>query len=310
MKREKIPEAALKEKSRETGIPFSDLLWGFLLEEFLRRIYSSAFKDVLWLAGEEMLGVANYAKSNKSALEFYYLESARPIAPDKLLPGQKLSKELLAYLEELIFPPEESGTLSWQVACAESDADFVWQITGNWDTGGKLSYYMEIPIAVRFHLLGEKPGYPKREELLPLLEGYAPVELVVYAPENQLGRHFYEIMKKLELISDMEAYDVVNEILKTESVSGRLIMEELEKLSAKEPSVLREKRMEQLAGYRDYTYMRKRWEKYEKAHGKTPEPWSEVIDRFTTFAAPIWQALCRHEIFFDDWMPELGRYLS
>jgi hypothetical protein len=310
MKQERIPEAALKEKSTETGIPFSDLLWGFLLEEFLRRIYSSTFRDVLWLAGEEMLGAANYAKSNKSALEFYYLESARPIPPEKLQPGQKLSEELLAHLESLIFPSEESDTLRWKVASTKRGADFVWQITVHWDAGTNLSYSIEIPIAVRFHLLCEKPGYPKREELSPLLPGYTPVELVVYASENQLGRRFYEIMKKLELISDMEAYDVVNEILKTESVSGRFIMEELQELSAKEPAVLREKRMEQLAGYRNYAYMRKRWEKYEKAHGKKPEPWSEVIDRFTTFAAPIWQALCRHEIFFDDWMPELGRYLS
>jgi hypothetical protein len=301
---------ALKEKSKETGIPFSDLLWGFLLEEILRRIYSSSFKDVLWLAGKEMLGVSNYAKRNKSELRFYYLESSRPVPQGKLLPGQKLSEELLDYLKELIFPAKESDSIRWQVTGSASGSDFIWQIAAYWDAETKLSYSLEIPIAVRFCKLGEKPGYPRREKLQPLLDGDAPVELLLYASENQLGRQFYEIMKKLELISDMEAYDAVNEILKTESVSGRLIMEELETLSAQEPSVLREKRMEQIAGYREYGYMRKRWEQYEKAHGKTPEPWSDVIDRFTTFAAPIWQALCRHEIFFDDWMPELGRYLS
>ena len=117
-------------------------------------------------------------------------------------------------------------------------------------------------------------------------------------------------MRKLELIGDMKSYSVVNDILRTQPISGRYIIDELYRFAEKEPKVAKTKRMEQIVGYREYTYMRKRWEQYCKNHGKEVEPWAEVIDRIVTFLQPIWTCLCNNEIFFDDWMPELGRYLG
>ncbi len=297
-----MPAKELKKKSVTLGIPFADLLWGFLLEDFLCRVYESDFKDVLLLAGKTAVGVENYAKSNKERLEFYYLESERKIPAGKLVPGQKLSAELLEALAQKLFPTAADEDIEWTAACVKAKDYYEWKLTGSY-------FEMQAPLSVRFIPTSGKNIYSHRWGLVPFMDGRRPVELIVYAPENQLSQYFYEIMDKLELISDMQAYDAVNQILKNEPVSGRHIMEEMEELSAKEPGILRESRMAQIAGYRDYVYMKKRWEQYQKAKGAAKEPWNDVIDRFTAFAAPVWRALCRNEIFFDDWMPELGRYL-
>ena len=117
-------------------------------------------------------------------------------------------------------------------------------------------------------------------------------------------------MRKLELISDMEAYAEANEILKEYSISGRYILEEFTVMGEKEPKVVSLKRLEQISSYKKYGYMKKRWQQYERAHGKEKEDWEAVITRILSFLDPVWKALCENEIFFDDWMPELERFLG
>ena len=119
-----------------------------------------------------------------------------------------------------------------------------------------------------------------------------------------------QIISKLELISSMESYDIVDKVLKNQPVSGRYMIEELEALVAKDQKVLKYKRMEQLTSYQDYTYMKNRWTKYQKSKKLPLTDWSEVMKRFLKFAEPIWKAMCENEVFLEDWMPELGRYLA
>jgi len=117
-------------------------------------------------------------------------------------------------------------------------------------------------------------------------------------------------MDKLELIGDMGSYYRVYQILRSQPLSGRYVLEELTVLTDNAPKVKTERRLEQIAGYRDYAYMRKRWEKYLRNHGQQSVPWAEVLELILEFLRPIWHSLCSNEIFFDDWMPELGRFLG
>ena len=56
--------------------------------------------------------------------------------------------------------------------------------------------------------------------------------------------------------------------------------------------------------------MDKKWQQYEKRQGRAPEEWAEILERIMKFLGPTWKALCENEIFFDDWMPELERFLG
>ena len=46
-----------------------------------------------------------------------------------------------------------------------------------------------------------------------------------FSPESRLGEQLFEIMDKLELVSDMKPYGDAYEILKRYSVSGRQIID-------------------------------------------------------------------------------------
>ena len=56
--------------------------------------------------------------------------------------------------------------------------------------------------------------------------------------------------------------------------------------------------------------MKKRWQQYVRVYKTETESWEEAMDRILTFLGPIWNALCKDEIFLADWMPELKRFLD
>lgn len=55
--------------------------------------------------------------------------------------------------------------------------------------------------------------------------------------------------------------------------------------------------------------MRKRWDKSCKKVN-VDAAWEDALGLIIGFIEPLWNALCANEIFFDDWMPELGRFLG
>ena len=168
---------------------------------------------------------------------------------------------------------------------------------------------MRVPIALTMEPVPENAQSPKWKEMELLYAGKKPCQYLSYSKESVLAECLFEIVRKLELIGDMESYCIANEILRSQSISGRHMIEDFQVLGEKEPKVISMKRLQQLEGYKTYAYMRKRWEQYEKRQGRSPEDWSQVMDRILSFLGPMWKALCENEIFFDDWMPELGRFL-
>lgn len=294
------PDAFLLEYAARESLSYADALRGYGVETMLRRICRSAFGEFLWMKNLDVIGPENYRKPKEISLDFFYAQSEKYIAPDKVIPGSAWSRELAAILQKELF---ETAPMKLAAPCREEGKGFLW-------IPEVVYREMRIPVAVRIFPLQKKGIVPEQKEIPLSSENGQPLLVYVYSAENRLAEDFYNIMKLLELIPDMGAYGRVNQILKTEPINGRHIMEMLEERAAAEPRQFREKRIEQLAGYRDYAYMRKRWEQYERRSGGESEPWGEVVDRIVRFAGPVWGAICRKEVFFDDWMPELSRFLG
>ena len=68
--------------------------------------------------------------------------------------------------------------------------------------------------------------------------------------------------------------------------------------------------MAEILSYREYPYMKKRWEKHLRKQKKTTPQWEEIMDILEVFLTDIWNSICRDEVFFGDWMPDLGRFLD
>ena len=57
MKQSVIDSTFLKRKSEELQIPFSNLLAGYVLEEVVRLLFESGFKEYLWIENSQNLGL-------------------------------------------------------------------------------------------------------------------------------------------------------------------------------------------------------------------------------------------------------------
>ena len=291
-----------KQKSEKENISLSDILYGVAVEDLLCRIEASSFKEYLWLTDEQAVGIEAYKKKSKDRIEFLYVESGKKNYLSHAVAGQAFDQDVLMLLLEELF--------------ATNDTEGNWTYAIQDCANGKclaLSYAymdMQVPVAMYIRTVSVKTQKRKRKELSLLIEERKTCSYLCYSKESILAEALFDIMRKLELISDMEAYAEVNEILKEYSISGRYILEEFSAMAEKEPKVVTKKRLEQVASYKNYGYMKKRWQQYERNHSIKKEEWEDVMTRLLAFLAPVWNALCADEIFFDDWMPELERFLG
>jgi len=169
---------------------------------------------------------------------------------------------------------------------------------------------MTVPIHIRVTELTEEGLVPVKRTFMPFMEGGKQIPYLEYPVESILAENLFYLIRDMELLPDMSVYDKVYGILKTEPVDGRHIQELLGEHCKKQQLLPEESRMKEILSYRDYSYMRKRWEKYLR-HRKRKEPaCTEVMQVLEQFLPQMWSTLCRDEIFFGDWMPDLQRFLD
>ena len=130
---------------------------------------------------------------------------------------------------------------------------------------------------------------------------------------GRLAKQIFVILRDMELIPDMEIYREVFFILRNETLNGRHVCELLEDMCKTEEMIPDMERAEQIFSYRDYPYMKKRWEKFcrhSAIAGTETLKWEKEMECFHHFLGDMWEAVCRDEVFFGDWMPELARFLG
>jgi len=290
------------DKSTKDEIQISDILYGLAIEDLLQRIEKSSFYEFLWLTNEQAVGLDAYKKKSKERVAFLYVESGKKNYLSHAVAGQALDQEVFTLLMEELFSNNDAES-QWEYTVAESEKGKSLYLT--------FSYMdMQVPVSVSIGTSAVKTQKRKRKELSLILDERRTCSYLCYSKESILAENLFEIMRKLELISDMEAYGEANQILRDFSIGGRYILEEFVAMAEKEPKVATMKRLEQIASYKNYGYMKKRWQQYERKHCAEKEDWECVLTRILSFMGPVWKALCEDEIFFDDWMPELERFLG
>lgn len=290
------------EISEKEDILVSDILYGVAVEDLLRRIEGSSFYEYLWLTNEQAVGIDAYKKKSKDRIEFLYVESGKKNYLSRAVAGQAFDLDVLALLLEELFSETDAQT-QWEYKVSDSENGKSLHLTYTY-------LEMQVPVSLYIRTSVVKTQKRKEKEMPYLLDNRKQCKYLCYSKESILAESLFEIMRKLELISDLEAYAEANQILKEYSISGRYILEEFYAMGEKEPKVKSLKRLEQIASYKNYGYMKKRWQQYERNHKSEKEDWEQVVDRILSFLGPVWKALCEDEIFFDDWMPELERFLG
>lgn len=294
MEQNLLTKKKLKEKSIEYQIPFADLLEVFLQETLMFQILETDFAKWLWLKDREDFSIDGYRKEWQKPLYFVYGQDdgkEQQVLDEKWITG--FTEEICAKREQHI---------RWSCSVEKEEPDYLVYITGEWEE-------MKVPLVIRISPLVYHAAKPEKQKLQSVFFEKKCAVYQHFPVETYLAEQLFSILKFLELIPSMEVYDTTFRLLKQETVDGRHIYETLSFFCEKEEVIPQEKRIEMLASYETYTYMKKRWEKYIRKQGTEDVSWETVLHRIIAFLSPVWNAMCRDEVFFGDWMPDLERYL-
>ena len=302
MEQTKIEKAALKAKSEEMGIPFSAMLSGYVSEVFRYLLSESEFADFLWIKNPQIYEKEQWGSGSAHLMEFTYLADQAAKKSAKPVPGQKLSVMMGYVMIASILKKEKVPEIKWKGRAAMKDNVLELVLTGEFEE-------MTVPLTVQVTQMEQTDIVPKKRTAARLF-GDTEFTYLEYPYENILAENLILILKNMELIPDMGAYEAVFHILKQEPVNGRHIREMLTDACGQGAIEPKEERVAEILSYRDYPYMKKRWEKYLRKQKKTTPQWEEIMDILEVFLTDIWNSICRDEVFFGDWMPDLGRFLD
>ena len=309
MEHERIKKAELKKKSEDFGVPFSNILAGYIIEEMMYLISDSDFSKYLWLKNEDIFEIGSYQENFYMTLDFIYHAEEKISKTGKMIPGQKLSEELAEMMCASIFVREKTKGIRWKWSYEWIDEQIKMDVKAEYEE-------MIVPFSVTIKPLYLQGITPEKRSRRLLMHKKEEITYCHYPVETILAEQLLEIVTYLELVSSMKCYDITYQIISKEPVDGRRIKDTLSLLCEKNGVSCTEDRGSMIAGYKDYTYMAKRWEKYAKPLRKDKNSavqiptWQELMERLNSFLIPIWNCICKDEIFFGDWMPELGRYLD
>lgn len=302
MKHSNIEKSELKLKSEELKIAFPNLLAGYVLEELMYLITDSLFGETLLLKNNEIFGVEQYRNKNVLTLEFAYLLDEKVIGSGEFVPGQELSLKLGYIMLASILKKEKVPNIKWRGRVLFSGDTMEMEITGELEE-------MTVPLRICINPILTENLMLQKKVLHPFMEEQEEIEYFQYPWEMMLSENLYNIIKDMELIPEMRAFDIVYRILDRELINGRHIHEFIYFYCKRDGMDVDEDRLKEILSYQNYTYMKKRWDKYARQQKKPMPSWEEVMKKIKNFLSPIWEALCKDEIYCGDWMPELGRFL-
>lgn len=305
-----MTKAKLKARSEALQIPFSRLLTGFVLEKVLSLLAESEFGSNLWLLNGSSLGVEQYRRRNVLVLEYAYVTDEKVKKTEAVVCGQSLSPKLAFLMLACIVQKDKTPEIKWRGNLSTvqrgENTDICLSIMAEFEE-------MKVPVRV---LIREAENF-SAQKMLPVKKTFpscaeegVEITCLQYPAEELLAQKLFAVIRDMELLSDMGIYDEIYRILSENTIDGRWVRELLGEQCRKQNISATEKRVEEILSYRDYPYMKKRWQRYLRQQKKKTPSFEDVMELLEKFLPRIWEAVCRDEVFIGDWMPELLRFLD
>lgn len=303
MKQTMMDKTSLKARGERLGVSFSAALEAYIAESFRFLLAESVFADFLWLKNADRLEREQWGKKSGLTMEFAYLTDALAAKKSGVAPGQELSLKMGYAMLAYILKKEKTPEIKWRGRAAMRGEMLELVVAGEFEE-------MTVPLVIHITALKEANAVPLKREYPLLLRTDGVLVCPEYPTANILVEKIIAIMRDMELLCDMEAYDTAYRLLCSEAVDGRFVVERLRAAFRQAEIVPQEERLDEILAYKNYSYMRTRWRRYLRSQKKQEPAWEDVMALLAEFLPRIWHSVCRDEVFLGDWMPELGRFLD
>lgn len=284
----------LKDFAEKNKLPFSQVLGWYITGLTLYLTEETGFNQNLVLVEPFSLDPNQDIHILEDGIAGYYVEDERIKQSDGFVPGCPYSSDFTARL-----------LLQIQNRATKGGYPLVIKV----GTGSRVEFkYQDMYFPLEIRIRPKSDFYPEMSTFRFFDKNIDEIDVRLYPKENQAADYIMEILEKLELINEMEVYLYLYRFAKGTSLSARDVCVALsESEGDREPTW---SSFEKFASYKNNSYMKKKWKVFLRRHRIKEPTWEETMDLLVKFIEPLWASLTKGELFFGDWMPELGRYLE
>lgn len=293
MKRQ-IREPAWLKYMRSKGYSTEEALNIRLKEHIVKKLSNTKFAKNLY--------IVNLPYEASDRITYYYYENPVVSESDGFVPGGKLTRsfaeDFFTYIK-IVAAPEV--VLDGEIVSLDTGYEFLIKANQN---------NMYTPLKIRIIPMSEAQSDPDKVEYRLISSPAERIEFLIYPLEAIIGNDIAEILSKLELMYDMNVYADVLKLTSQVTIDGTRISVRMKEACEEKNVPITEDRLKLFLTYKDNKILKTKWNKYIKRQKSMSIKWETVISRLDAFISPVWEKLCDGQIFFGDWMPELGRYLN
>ncbi|MGN0240570.1 MAG: hypothetical protein ACI4CS_02690 [Candidatus Weimeria sp.] len=294
----------LKKYSQEHHIPFAQALGWYVAGLVLYFTEKTGFNRNLIVKSPDSIDPDYDVHILEEGIRFYYIEDEGVDRKAGFVPGSAYSRDFTAKL-----------LLQIQKEAVKENCPLIIKI----GTGNRVEFSYDgmyvplevktepVPDSVREKQTDEEKFEPEETEYGFFDPEIQSISVRVLPGEYKAAGYICEIMEKLELINDMDVYLYLYRLISEKKFAARDVCNAIEAQSKKQ---LDWHSFEIFRGYQKNTYMKKKWKVILRRHRIKEPGWQETMELLVRFIEPLWAALTKGELFFGDWMPELGRYLE
>ncbi len=273
----------IKDKSKESGIEFPNLLMHYIRCEVYEILSGNSAGEKIVFLNEPILRTGIFQKKDDMSVKVF-------VSPD-LKDGD--------LLHELGDSLSEHGIILKRIKKVKKGFELEISI-GRYSTD----------MILEFVRTQDDKVYPVRKDIVCKADENIKFEILLYPIECQAIDLISEIIKKLELINDMDVYYRLNQILEEEPLDGLKLSKEMEKRIESGEIKITPEKLKKLISYSKYKYMKNKWDRYQRVNNRKEPTWEKQQETLMKFLTPLWDSMSKGNIFIDNWMPELGRYLG
>lgn len=290
--------ADLTKYAEENHLPFAQVFGWYVMGLFLVLLRKNHFLEQMWLVTPSVLDPSKDCHVLEEGLRFYYTEDERITKSDGFVPGCEMKSD---FRERLL--------MKLQMDAREMKLPLEIKSIGAKERVEV--HYDGMYVPLKFQIQKAQRGiFPIEDELEFFGCKERKISILRYPSEEAAADHVDVIMEKLELLNEMEEYLSLYELVSTTPMSGRDVSEAVGRRLCQSGRSAKRKTYELWASYSNSPFLRKKWKVLLRRHHMKSPTWEEVHSQLSLFIKPVWETLEKEDIFFGDWMPQLGRYLD
>jgi predicted nucleotidyltransferase component of viral defense system len=272
--------AKLKNKSKDTGVPYQQCLQLFFQEEFLRRLSKSKYADKFILKG----GLFIYTLTN--------FESRATVDVDFLMRSMTSDLERMdAVIAEIISMPTGNNDVvvleakqTQQISPLRKYPGVSTQIIGHIKN-------VRVPFDVDVGIGDVIIPKPFKRAIPPQLNGYEAPEVLTYSLESTVAEKFDAILQRFELTGRMKDFYDIYYLSQTFDFDGRSLQEAIMQTLSTRGTHYERDSFDRVAALAEDADMKVKWRYFLKTIKGREIAFADVITALDRFLRPVWEAI-------------------